>query len=106
AEMKPMEKTMTTSDNKAKTGARGQLHVVKGQHVVVDGQHRVQAIEHVLDEYDATALVGLRTTVHDAAIERVEEAGETTIEVPCLREMLAAAAMKRCLTPIRLRGHE
>jgi DNA-binding transcriptional regulator YiaG len=59
-----------------------------------------------LKEFDATPLVGLRTLVHDAAIERVNEHGERTVELPNLRELLAAAAMKRCLTPIRLRGHE
>src|SRR6266705_1662244 len=62
---------------------------------VVDGQHRVKPIERVLEEYDATPLVGLRTLVHNAAIERA-----------LLRELLASAAVKRCIMPLRLRGSE
>jgi DNA-binding transcriptional regulator YiaG len=60
----------------------------------------------VLDAYDATTLVGLRTIVYNAAIERTESDGEISVEVPKLRELLAAAAMARCLTPIRLQGYE
>ena len=59
----------------------------------------------VIPEYDATALVGLRTMVTDAAIERVED-GETTVELPKLEELLAAAAIARCLLPVKLRGAE
>src|SRR5262245_41966797 len=58
-----------------------------------------------LEDYDATVLVGLRTIVHDAAIVRIED-GEQTIEIPKLRGLLAAAAVARCLMPIRLRGWE
>ena len=61
--------------------------------------------ERVLPEYDATTLVGLRTLVANAAIERVED-GETTIELPKLDELLAAAAIARCLMPVKLRGWE
>jgi DNA-binding transcriptional regulator YiaG len=61
--------------------------------------------EHVLAEYDATALVGLRTLVTNAAIERVED-DETTIELPKFDELLAAAAIARCLLPVKLRGGE
>jgi DNA-binding transcriptional regulator YiaG len=60
----------------------------------------------VLGEYDATSLVGLRTLVRHAAIERTEVDGEVTIELPKLRELLASATIARCLMPIRLRGHE
>jgi len=60
----------------------------------------------VLDGYDATILVGLRTMVHGAAIEQTNEAGESTVELPKLRNLLAAAAVTRCLMPIRLRGWE
>jgi DNA-binding transcriptional regulator YiaG len=61
--------------------------------------------ERVLPEYDATTLVGLRTLVANAAIERVED-GETTIEFPKLDELMAAAATARCLRSVKLRGGE
>jgi DNA-binding transcriptional regulator YiaG len=61
--------------------------------------------ERTLEMYDATVFVGLRTVVYDAAIECVED-GETTIELPKLPELLASAAVSRCLLPVRLRGHE
>jgi DNA-binding transcriptional regulator YiaG len=61
--------------------------------------------EHVLDEYDATALVGLKTIIHNAAIEHCEDDG-ISIEVPKLRKLMAAAAVARCLTPAKLRGGE
>ena len=60
----------------------------------------------VLDTYDATTLVGLRTLVNGAAIEHTDESGEVTIELPKLRELMASAAVARCLMPIRLRGGE
>src|SRR5262249_25651140 len=44
--------------------------------------------------------------VYNAAIERTEVDGEETIELPNLPELLAAAAVVRCLMPIRLRGRE
>jgi len=66
----------------------------------------VRCAERTLDEFDATPLVGLRTLVKDAAIERADENGEITIDLPKLRELLAAAAVTRCLMPIRLRGAE
>jgi DNA-binding transcriptional regulator YiaG len=62
--------------------------------------------ERVLPIYDATTLVGLRTIVYDAAIERIEDDGELTIELPKVQELLAASAVSRCLMPIRLRGYE
>ena len=73
---------------------------------VIDGQHRMKAIEQIIGEYDATPLVGLHTIVIDAAIKRVDENGEETIELPKLRDLIAAAAIMRCLMPIRLRGSE
>jgi DNA-binding transcriptional regulator YiaG len=57
----------------------------------------------VLRKFDATPLVGLRTIVCDAAIEDMEE---DTVEVPNLDQLMAAAAVARCLIKIRLRGHE
>lgn len=62
--------------------------------------------ERTLEKYDATVHVGLRTIVCHAAIERVGEDGEETIEVPKPRQLRASAAMVRCLIPIRLRGNE
>lgn len=59
----------------------------------------------VLDEYDATVEVGLRTVVHGAAIERTHE-GETTVELPQIDKLLATAAIARCLMTVRLRGPE
>jgi DNA-binding transcriptional regulator YiaG len=59
-----------------------------------------------LAEHDATALVGLRVRVHDAAIETIDENGEIMIELPQLSELMAAAAVVRCLMPGRLHGHE
>jgi DNA-binding transcriptional regulator YiaG len=59
-----------------------------------------------LDEYDATALVGLKIVVHGAALERIDESGEASVELPKLRELMATAAVVRCLVPIRLRGSE
>jgi DNA-binding transcriptional regulator YiaG len=80
----------------------------KGGLRVVEEQPRAEKIKHAvtLEEYDATALVGLQTVAKNAAIEQKDENGELTIELPKLRELLAAAAIVRCLTPIRLRGAE
>jgi DNA-binding transcriptional regulator YiaG len=78
---------------------------------VLDGEHRVASIkeairERILESYDATAHVGLRTVVCNAAIERVDANGEETIELPKQRELRASAAIVRCLTPDKLQGWE
>lgn len=78
---------------------------------VLDGQHRTTSIvaaikERVLDTYDATSHVGLRTVVCGAAIERVDESGEETIELPKPRELRASVAVARCLMPEKLQGWE
>jgi DNA-binding transcriptional regulator YiaG len=77
---------------------------------VLDGQHRVAAVaatrENVLEQYDASHIVGLRIHVHNAAIRRVDEDGEATIELPDLQKLLASAAVARCLMPVRLKGWE
>lgn len=73
---------------------------------VLDGQHKAGEIARRLDEYDVSALVGLKAIVCDAAIERVDEHGERTVEIPKLRELSASVAVSRCLMPIRLRGKE
>lgn len=62
--------------------------------------------EERLPVYDATSLIGLRAVVRDAAIERIDEDGERTIEVPKLRELTASVAIARCLIPLRLAGPE
>jgi DNA-binding transcriptional regulator YiaG len=90
-------------------------HAGKGTDLrVVDGQARGETTvkqvgeggERVLPVYDATVFVGLRTIVLNAAIERTEDDGEVTIELPKLHELVAAAAVARCLMPVRLRGSE
>jgi DNA-binding transcriptional regulator YiaG len=65
-----------------------------------------QGIATRLAVYDATVFVGLKTVVYDAAIERIEDDGERTIELPKMPELLASAAVARCLLPVRLRGFE
>jgi DNA-binding transcriptional regulator YiaG len=76
-----------------------------GEDRVLD-KKQAEARERILDEYDATVHVGLRTIVCHAAIECIDEEGEETIELPKRRELRASAAMARCLMPIRLRGKE
>jgi DNA-binding transcriptional regulator YiaG len=90
---------MKTADKLPKERPKGAFHVV-------EGQHRAEAIKQIMEEYDATPLVGLHTLVTNAAIETVDEAGETSVELPKLLELLATAAILRCLMPIRLRGAE
>jgi DNA-binding transcriptional regulator YiaG len=67
---------------------------------------REKVQERVLDTYDATPHVGLRTIICHAAIERIDPNNEETIEVPKSHELRAAAAIVRCLMPIKLRGWE
>ncbi|TXH85509.1 MAG: DUF1870 family protein [Rhizobium sp.] len=73
---------------------------------VLDGQHSEKGLLRVLDQYDATIHVGLKTLICHAAIERVDADGEETIEIPMQDRLRASAAMARCLLPIRLRGYE
>jgi len=56
--------------------------------------------------FDASLFTGLRTIVHDAAIERIDDEGERSIEIPKLAELIASAAVARCLMQERLRGAE
>jgi DNA-binding transcriptional regulator YiaG len=60
----------------------------------------------VLDTYDATALVGLRTIIRGAVIQTTDEQGEVSVTIPRQAQLLAAATVVRCLMPIRLRGWE
>lgn len=78
---------------------------------VLDGQHPKASVketkrETILAVYEATAHVGLRTVVRNAAIERVDANGEETIELPKQRELRASAAVVRCLMPDKLQGWE
>jgi DNA-binding transcriptional regulator YiaG len=70
---------------------------------VIEGQRRAEAIKQLIEEYDATPLVGLYTLVRNAAVQKDDE---MTVELPKLRELLATAAIMRCLMPVRLRGAE
>ena len=56
--------------------------------------------------FDATPVVGLKTRVCASAIEHTDEDGNVTIELPKQRQLLASAAVLRCLMEIRLRGRE
>jgi DNA-binding transcriptional regulator YiaG len=68
--------------------------------------HKGKVRERVLESYDATPHVGLRTIVCNAAIARIDANHEATIEVPKPRELAAAAAIVRCLIPVKLQGRE
>ena len=95
---------MTKHADEKPDAVRGRLRVL-GQHTEHGGRGATGK-EEVLSSYDATPFVGLRTIVHGAAIQRLEEDGETTIELPKLSQLLASVAVARCLMPIRLRGAE
>lgn len=74
---------------------------------VVVGERAVGEIGHVvLPSFDATALVGFKTIICNAAYEMVDDDGDAVIEVPHIRQLLASAAVARCLMPEKLRGHE
>lgn len=60
----------------------------------------------VLATYDATSLIGLKTYIQNGAIQRTDSSGEVTIEVLKLRQLVAAAAVSRCLMNLKLRGWE
>ena len=80
----------------------GSLRCVEGG-TAAHFTHEDKKMDRVLEEYDATPLIGLRAVVINAAVKSDEE---DTVEVPKLRELLAAAAIVRCLMPIKLRGYE
>ena len=60
----------------------------------------------LLEVFDATPLLGLKTIVRNGATEWVDEDGEATIEIPKLQELKATAATARCLMSLKLQGHE
>jgi DNA-binding transcriptional regulator YiaG len=98
-----MEKSMTKHNDKPDPAA-GVVCVLDGKRRQASSKSAVKELR--LEIYDATAHVGLRTVVCGAAIERVDEDGEKTIELPKPRELRAAAAVVRCLIPDKLQGWE
>lgn len=71
---------------------------------VLDDARKPAAAHRIVSEYDASALVGLKVIARHAAVMSNDEEG--TIELPKLQELMATAAVVRCLMPQRLRGHE
>ena len=72
--------------------------------VLDDARKPAAATHRTVSEYDASALVGLKVIARHAAIMSNDE--EDTVELPKLQELMATAAIARCLMPQRLRGHE
>ena len=63
-------------------------------------------VMRILGHYDATPHIGLNVIVYNSAIERTDEIGEQTIELPKQRELRATAAVLRCLMPEQLQAAE
>ena len=61
--------------------------------------------EQPLHGHDVSDLIGLSVVV-DGAIEITEPDGEVSVEIPDPEELAAAAAVARCLMPIRLQPSE
>ena len=61
-------------------------------------------VTRILGHYDATPHIGLNVIVYNSAIERTDETGEQTIELPKQRELRATAAVLRCLMPEQLQA--
>jgi transcriptional regulator with XRE-family HTH domain len=59
-----------------------------------------------LERHDVSDLVGLHVIVANAVREIVGPDGEVAHEVPDPKQLACAAAVQRCLIPIRLRGKE
>lgn len=59
-----------------------------------------------LREHDVTDLIGLRVVVANTAHEIIEDDGSISVEVPGIEALSAAAAIARCLMPVRLDGCE
>jgi DNA-binding transcriptional regulator YiaG len=95
---------MTKHNDKTVERCGGPVCVLDGEHSTALVKESVR--ERKLDTYDATVHVGLRTMVCNAAIERVDETGDETIELPKQRELRASAAVVRCLMPDKLQASE
>lgn len=63
-------------------------------------------VKKVLEMHDVSDLVGFRVCVTNAAEVIIDQHGNEYIEVPETNELLAAAAMVRCLMAVKLRGPE
>jgi DNA-binding transcriptional regulator YiaG len=64
-------------------------------------RREVSAMPDTIDRYDATWLVGLKTVVLNAATRENDD-----VVVPQLNELMAAAAVWRCLCEVRLQPAE
>ena len=60
----------------------------------------------VLESFDASDLIGLNVIVLNTARLTRDEEGEEFVEVPQIEELAKAAAVARCLVPVRLKGSE
>ena len=65
---------------------------------------KMPAQAKIIQDYDATALIGLRTRARHAAVMCGED--DDAIELPKLDQLMATVAIVRCLMPQRLRGGE
>ncbi len=99
---------MKNLDRTQRRSSAPKLKIVSDQKPLsqMDDGAKNECQEVVLETYDASSLVGIRTLVSNAAIRRISSTGEETIELPKLNELLAAAAVARCLLPVRLSGRE
>jgi transcriptional regulator with XRE-family HTH domain len=59
-----------------------------------------------LEQHDVSDLIGLHVMIVNTAQEVTVDDGEMMVEVPDIEALSAAAAVARCLVPIRLRGNE
>ena len=60
----------------------------------------------VIERYDASHLIGLNVVVMNAARCIVDDDGEEYVNVPMIDELAQAAAVARCLLPVRIKGEE
>jgi DNA-binding transcriptional regulator YiaG len=87
-----------------KVNARGgKFGLIEGKPVSQTSEWEVKTMPQIIEEYDATTLVGLKTIVRAAAIY---DAADDTVEVPKLDELMASVAIARALMPVRLQGSE
>lgn len=70
------------------------------------GKQEMSETRQTLAEHDATKLIGLRAIVAHTAQQIVDESGDISVEIPDIQELAVAAAVARCMLPIKLRGEE
>ena len=63
-------------------------------------------MSEVLQEYDATAEIGLPVTLVDTVRVEIDEDGDEVIHIPQQKELIAALAMNIALDPMGLSGTE